>query len=234
MGLLKTEYEKGVIVTIDGRVDQAVKWKRPEQKSERQDIILRNKEGQETGRIKRRLIKTLDGFVDEFSRWDFKKKEWKNPPLKYSVVDLRTFSFVRAVKVWPDQIPELEYPFALATIAPPKTLGVVYNEDTDAWEAPRKVCIVDAEGEVVQICLEHPSEKTPNVEPPEGMTRFDDRDWPTDDAGTKIGLGHKLKKKKWFKMTREEKAASKPKRFNLPLAMETEEKMQKRLKKTSK
>lgn len=206
MGLVKKSYTKGVIVTMDGRVDQLVKWESHMRKDHRQDIILRNEKGDETGRIKRRLVSDLDGFIDAKSRWDFDAQKWSNPTELYGVVDTRTMSLTRASLEWPDALPEMPEPYAFVDVPlPPKSTWergrkFVYNDATDAWEYPRKVAIMDASGEVVSVALEHPSGNMPDVTLPAGCSRFDDRDWPINDDGEKVAIGHiKKGKDKWCK-----------------------------------
>lgn len=197
----KREMKRGVVVDEQGFIAGEVSWPASETPPN-VNIILKDYEGKVSGIVKRIIVQELNGYKNRTQKWDHKKRVWLDPPLRLFVVSAKTGALFSSFNTWPNLIPDLPEGYAIVDDEPPKQAGrskAMYDFTEEKWVFPRRVAIINPQGEVENIVLENPDPSKPNIPLPEGYTREDDDGGvlPKDDDGKEIGIKSKLKKGVW-------------------------------------
>lgn len=195
--------KRGVLVDSKGFFVSLVFWT-----GDKRPVI--NKKG--TPKEERRRLITFDknpkaeNVPSKNARWDFETLDWVLPQDDFVLIKEDTGQVLRRFKGFREKLPECPEGCAMVDDPLPETRSFkpLYDKTKQAFVAPRRVALVDADGIVQNIVLENPNDTAPDVEVPEGWSRFDDRDWPVDADGDLIGQGHVKVGEEWKKKAVEE------------------------------
>jgi len=188
----------GILVDNEGYFIAALRWADNEtapefNKPQAGEKVVRPED-------KKHLLRSAAAIAvkDSIARWDFKAETWTYPTERYWLVDSK--GNVKGGRTYfPERPPEIKTPGdEIVTTPPPAKIGSrgrpIWNPTAGEWQWPRRVVIVNPNGEVVNAALEHRREDLPNIDVPPGWERFDEDQpggIPTRPDGVVIGRGDK-------------------------------------------
>lgn len=195
-GQQDSDKKRGILIDRDGFFVDCVQW------SGKPPVI--NAEG--TQKEKRLRLLPLENYPNAanvpslYAKWDFAAQDWIAPPDQMVLIKEDTGDIVKRFKGFKDKLPDIPEGYAVVDDIPPKarTFKPIYDKAKQQFVRARQVALIDPDGVVQNVVLENPNDTAPDVEVPEGWTRFDDRDdWPVDDEGAPVGKGAKLRGGRW-------------------------------------